>query len=320
MPKRTNPFQRLIFTIQQSVTDDAVVTESKMLTNTRTGSLVEVDIVIETETGTIPMMVGIECTAAGRPATVEWVREMLGKHDDLPTDKLVLVSQSGYTSEAEEVAHARGIEAISLQRAESFDWSELVTELVNNPYLRIASFQMSIKSWSVTFDQSERQRLEAKGSLTFSDESEVFKPGGEILATVRQLGTSMLQEPRVFERIMRRWAKERKDEFTVTAIVDEGTQISDVDGEKFAIREFTLNVVCEVESTPVDLEAATYGKSQVAFGNVPDIFSGSTGDVTVLFTEQEGEQAIGWLGFSSDSGFGKKIFPVNRPSTHYDSS
>jgi hypothetical protein len=62
LPKRTNPFQRLIFTIQHAVTDDAVVTESKMLSNIHTGSPAEVDIVIEAETGTVktPFLVPVE--------------------------------------------------------------------------------------------------------------------------------------------------------------------------------------------------------------------------------------------------------------------
>ena len=42
-------------------------------------------------------MIGIECTAGGRPATVEWVNEMIGKHGELPVDKTILVSKSGFT-------------------------------------------------------------------------------------------------------------------------------------------------------------------------------------------------------------------------------
>ena len=320
MPKRSNPFQRLIYTIQHSVTADAVVTESKMLPNIRTGSPVEVDIVIEAETGTIPMIIGIECTATGRPATVEWVREMSGKHQDLPTDKLVLVSQSGFSSEAEEIAQAHNVEVITLREAEAFDWSQMVNQLTNNPNLRIAKFQIRNMSWGIKFDQAEKERFAARDDLAFSEGSEIYDSDGKLLGTIQQLWNSMLREKSIVERVMRRWIKEQKENFKLTWSAKEGTQIADAAGEHYRIRAIILDGYCEVESTPVSLAPATYGKTQVAYGKVPDIFSGSTGEVTVLFTEQEGEEAKGWLGFSSASGFGQQIFPANRPSTFYDSS
>jgi hypothetical protein len=119
---------------------------------------------------------------------------------------------------------------------------------------------------------------------------------------------------------MRRWIKERKERFKLTWNAKEGTQIADAAGNHYRVRAIILDGYCEVESTPVSLASAIYGKTQVAYGKIPDIFSGSTGEVTVLFTEQEGEEAKGWLGFSSDSGFVQQIFPANRPFTFYDSS
>lgn len=291
-----------------------------MLTNIQTGSQVEVDIVIEAEMATIPMIVGIECTAVARTATVEWVREMYGKHQALPTDKLVLVSESGYSSEAEKQAQAYGVEAISLQEAVSFDWAQMINQLVNNPNLRIAKFQPIVDSWSIKFDPTEKARMTEKGQFSFNAGSEIVSTEGEVLGTVQLLAEYMLRDQNTIEQIMRGWIKQRKEEFTLTWQAHEGTQITDVEGEQYLILAIILKGHCEVESMPVDFKAAAYGKTQVAYAQVPDIFSGSTGDVTVLFTEQEGEDAKGWLGFSSNSGFGKQIFPANRPSTHYDSS
>jgi hypothetical protein len=162
--------------------------------------------------------------------------------------------------------------------------------------------------------------MAAKDQYSFSEESEIVGPEGEVLGTAQQLGTSMLTDRDIVERIMRRWIKTKREEFKLTWNANEGTKISDVEGEFYLIEAIILDGYCEVESTPVSLTPATYGRTQVAYGKVPDILSGSTGEVTVLFTEQEGEQAKGWLGFSSDSGIGKQIFPATRPSTFYDSS
>jgi Restriction endonuclease len=320
MPKRSNQFQRLVYAIQHTLTKEAVLTESKFLTNTRTGSQVEVDVVIEAQTGSIPLIISIECTAPGRAATVEWVREMLGKHEDLPTDKLVLVSSSGFSQEAKEIAAAHRIEIISWKDAQSFNWSQIIASLVANPNLRIASFQIHVKSWSLKFDLTERPRLGEKRNLSFSVSCELFSPEGRRLGSVQELGTSMLQNRITVERIMRRWIKTKKEEFKLSWKPPKGTQVSDLDSNRYLIEGFMLDGFCEVESVPMTLAPATYGEIQVAYGSVPDIFSGSTGQAMVLFTEQEGEEAKGWLAFSSDSGFSKRIFPAIRPSTLYDSS
>ncbi|MFK5984624.1 MAG: hypothetical protein QM479_04250 [Pseudomonadota bacterium] len=43
MPKRTNKFQQVIYMMQKQLADNAVVTESKLLENIRTGATAEVD-------------------------------------------------------------------------------------------------------------------------------------------------------------------------------------------------------------------------------------------------------------------------------------
>jgi hypothetical protein len=100
LPKRSNSFQQLIYSIQHSTSEGSAVTESKYLVDRQTGAEVEVDIVIEAVVNEIPLIVSIEVRDRKRAATVEWVRESIGKHTTLPTNKLVLVSRSGFSAEA----------------------------------------------------------------------------------------------------------------------------------------------------------------------------------------------------------------------------
>src|SRR6266852_4573708 len=97
MPKRTNDFQRLIYLIHHQLMGEATVTESKFLYDSAADSNREVDIVIEIQAGEYPLIIGIECQGRGRVATVEWVEQMATKHKTLSTNKLILVSQSGFT-------------------------------------------------------------------------------------------------------------------------------------------------------------------------------------------------------------------------------
>jgi len=61
MPQRSNKFQRLVLLLQQQLADTgAVVTESKMMLDRKTGELAEVDVAVEFTVNGIPMSIGFE--------------------------------------------------------------------------------------------------------------------------------------------------------------------------------------------------------------------------------------------------------------------
>jgi hypothetical protein len=100
MPKRSNYFQRLVLLVRNHIAAGATVTESAELIDKVTGAKREVDICIEGTVGGVPTIVSIECRAFMRKADVTWVEEMTHKHNDLPTDVLILYSRSGFTKAA----------------------------------------------------------------------------------------------------------------------------------------------------------------------------------------------------------------------------
>jgi hypothetical protein len=76
------------------------VTESKKLFDQAAGRLREVDVVAEGPVAGDSMVLSVEVIDRGRPAALTWVEEMLGKHMTMPTNKLVLVSWSGFSKAA----------------------------------------------------------------------------------------------------------------------------------------------------------------------------------------------------------------------------
>jgi hypothetical protein len=99
--KRTNTFRRVVTIVQRHMAGDAVeVVESAMVTPIGGGEPREVDALITTTVAGHTVHVGVEASKTKRRATVEWVERMIGKHQDLPTDRLVLYSGSGYTANA----------------------------------------------------------------------------------------------------------------------------------------------------------------------------------------------------------------------------
>ncbi len=109
MPKRTNFHQAIVYFVKkQTAGDEATVTESKLLLDSSTGELREVDVVIEGAIGDDVVTISIEVTSGARPATVEWVEREISKHQQMPTNSLLLVSWSGFTPQAIKKAQAQG--------------------------------------------------------------------------------------------------------------------------------------------------------------------------------------------------------------------
>jgi Restriction endonuclease len=113
MPRRSNLFQDVVALIHQHMARGAVVEESAMLTNSLTGEQREVDVLIRSNAAGHEVTVAVEARASARKADVQWVESMLGKHSSLPTDKLVLVSESGFSRQARRLAEKKG--AIALE-------------------------------------------------------------------------------------------------------------------------------------------------------------------------------------------------------------
>lgn len=107
MPKRRNLFQEVVEILHRHMAGDATVEASAMLPSQSTGALREVDVVIRAKQAGHDVIVSVEAMARSRKADRTWVDSMVGKHADLPTSKLVLVSQRGFTEDARAAALAR---------------------------------------------------------------------------------------------------------------------------------------------------------------------------------------------------------------------
>jgi len=104
VPKRTNLFQDVVAIVYEHLAGAAVKEESAMLVNRLTGAKREVDVVLRSTTAGHETVIAIEAAGRTRRAAVDWVEQMIGKHENLPTDKVVLVSEAGFTEQAKALA------------------------------------------------------------------------------------------------------------------------------------------------------------------------------------------------------------------------
>lgn len=291
MPKRSNDFQRLVYAIQTSLTSDAAVNESGILIDKQTGAKTEVDVVIETVINEFQVTISLEVRARERPATVEWVREMLGKHSTLQTNKLILISKSGFTKEAEQKAKENQIETLNFYEAKLFDWSSKIKMLVESTDLYIASFKMTATEYTIEFAEIKTDNLlRSKEVISLDD---IFCiPSKSESVSVRRIPDSMLHNDSVAAPIMNRWVKEEVETFTITWTPTTECFIENRTGIKFPIKAITLKGVCEVERVPLILEHGTFKNTQVAHATVPNVFSDSENknNAIVSFVENEKNQ------------------------------
>ena len=134
-----------------------------MLTDKDTGEQREVDVLISTAASGYEFNIAIEVVARVRRADAPWVEYIHSKSSSLPIDKVVLVSQSGFTLAALKKAKVYGFEALTIEEALATDW-KMATELTATGFFELTSFDYSC---SLVYESSdgERQRLELELEL-----------------------------------------------------------------------------------------------------------------------------------------------------------
>lgn len=253
MPKRTNAFQQVVTLLHKQFQENGVVTESKELRDSSTGELREVDIVIETNVSTYPIILSIECTDSNRPATVEWVERMYGKHFNLPTNKLVLVSRSGFSKPAEKKALAHNIVPLLLNEAEQTFWPGM---------LDIWTLMAKYKAFLLVQHQNKIKLLPSPGDLTLYDNQ------GNILITVNEAVELVTKRPDLGDALMEQMDKHKTTEtiFYVDSHFKYPAFCKGPDGQEFKAVGLRLELSTKKETTTVHLSQGEMSGANIAFG------------------------------------------------------
>src|SRR5882757_148954 len=197
VPRRTNVFQVVVSVIYDHLAGDASIEESAMLTNSATGNRREVDVVLRSTTAGHEVIIGIEAAARGRdPIDVEWVERMSGKHKNLPTDKVVLVSESGFTTQAEDLARAEGMIPISPETLEGGDPAFGIINAVRALWpRRVAIVPVSARI------AVERPSTGLEWALDPPEDLNVFARDGTFVAYFGQLMELYVHSPAIRQKI-----------------------------------------------------------------------------------------------------------------------
>ncbi len=280
MPKRTNWFQQVVTLIHEQLAEGAVVTESKMLTDLETGADREVDVVIEQEVAGSKITIGVECTDLNHPATVEWVERMSGKHSKLPTDRLILLSRSGYTSNAQLKAAARRIEALTLDQAADIGWDALIHKV---PRFFVADARLNVTKYFARWDEGEEPPSEPLREPYYLQVGEA--PPIPILMLVKLHLSAWLERAPMT-------VTETKGQFNYTIGWNYPAYMVDEEGRRRKIRNLMVSFDYElIETESHELEYGHLRDVAVAYGQ------GDTelGNVKMVLIEREGQPSSGKL-------------------------
>jgi hypothetical protein len=281
MPHRTNQLQRVIASIHSQLDSNAIVTESKMLRELTTENEREVDIVIEASVGDCNTIVSVECTARSRPASVEWVERMWAKHSNLPTDKLVLVSKSGYYRPALVKAKQLNIDTFTLEQAKDVDWTAIV-----NKVHRVILQALDARTFVLA--ESKKDDIGEASITALSHEQLLFTSNEEISTTVAEVVDAVLASKKLNAHTIDLVDEDEEKGFAISLSLAPGTHTITAEGNKLEISMLHIMLEAVHSATPIDLTAGSYKGYQVAFGES----EGKSGNLLLTIIEDEKSKSV----------------------------
>lgn len=101
MVRQGRDFEKLVALLENSlISEDVEIKSPDYLIDKVTGRPREVDISIRKTIGSIPILIIIECRDRSNVEDVRWIEQVAQKRNDLNASKAVVVSRSGFTSNA----------------------------------------------------------------------------------------------------------------------------------------------------------------------------------------------------------------------------
>ena len=294
MPKRTNKFQKLITAIHACVTNKVCVEESAFLVDRETGKEREVDILIKSQLGDYPVVLSIEVTNRSRRAGSGWVEEMAGKHQALLTDKLVLVSKSGFTKPAMQKARVRGIEALTIKEACATDW-KLALRLEGQGVFQLFNIRFTCLAHIAGKSEWQPAPLSAR----------VFLPGGERPTEVGDIVTFVLSDSRIKQAVLAHFDSTKEQEYHAVYSPPEGTLFEEAPNMPFSLIKLSIGLHLEFEATPVEFASGRFRGREIAYGQAtePDNY------LCIVMTRKKNGEVEGML--YDSNGFRRLFIDTN---------
>ncbi len=289
MPRRTNTFQRLIALVNRQLDDNAQVVESALLTDAITGGQREVDVLIKATIADYETHIAIECIDWKRKADVTWVEKMFQKHQFLSTNKLILVSRSGFSRNAIKKAEFHNILELTLEDAIDQNWLQKIKSVV------ISTCKLHIVRYELQLSDSLEDAT-IKGPPVF------FDPEGNPGDLVGLLRAEIISNDKVAE-ILFDQLFDKKDAKEMLFAVDLATGIyrqwhlTDSRDKKHYIKWFRMQVKVEHSDKTHEVQHSRYANANIAFTTTDK----DKTDILVMVEARDGRVTLAVDSLGSDN-------------------
>jgi hypothetical protein len=221
-----------------------------------TGAEREVDILIATDVSGYEVRIGIEVNGHARKADSPWVESMHSKHASLPTDKLILVAEAGFTAPALQKAAFYGIEAVTIDTALAADWA-LAAKLTATGFFELTNFKYSC---AVIYESKdgERRQIEIPGSSRVTT--------GSSHTTLDDFVRHILNLPETKDTLYPRITSMNERQFWFSYTKPDGLWDAEVDGVKVRVIELRIGLDVDHTRTPVEISTGKYKNTPFVSG------------------------------------------------------
>lgn len=135
MSRLGRKFEKIVRDLEELLGDSNLKVKSPdKLFDYASESYREVDISIKGKLGTHPILIVIECRDWEKPQNVTWIEQLKTKRDGIRANKMIAVSTSGFSPNAERLAEKYGI---AIRNVNDLDAKELPGWIANNEVVYI---------------------------------------------------------------------------------------------------------------------------------------------------------------------------------------
>lgn len=254
MPRQSNGFQRIVAAIHACLAENVIVEESALLTDRETGEKREVDIVLRSKIGDYEVVLSIEVRDRSRLDGSGWIEEMAGKHQALETNRLVLVSKSGFTKPAIKKAKARNIETITLEEACSIDW-DLAFDLEGQGVFQLFNITSNCLAHIAGMSEWYAPHL--------SDM--IILPSGKC-SSVGNIVSSVLFNPIAKKHILDHFDLTKEEDYHAVYDLPSGALLENNHKEQSSIIKLWIGLHLVFEATPIEFASGRFRGRDIVYG------------------------------------------------------
>ena len=263
MPRRNNERQQIVEMLKRiTARPGSTVEASKFLRDARTGNDREVDVVVEELIDDHPFIQSFEVTSRARKVSVEQVEQLVNKHSNLATDRLFIVSWSGFSRAAtriiESTPNVFPIEPVVEQSPQG--------PVVKSLMMDTASIDAERVVCLVNLPSGEQIRVLMDAS------HEVFSDRDVLVGPIADTVTSILRDPEVIEFVLctahDHPERETATHFTLGKVVRDTPLFlhqHELD-EMHQIEAIEITGPIRLDRGPLDLEVRSFDKRRFGHG------------------------------------------------------